>query len=60
MCVVDEDEPLRGEYLRLVCIALQRNRVGGLKKAAIVLPPEVDPIVEKAAGECLLVKEFAH
>ncbi len=37
----DHDEPpLEGEYLRAICIALNRNGISGLKGAAVVLDPE--------------------
>jgi len=40
----EDDPPLEGEYLRAICRALGRNRVGGLKHAAIVL--HFDELVE--------------
>ena len=40
----DDDPPLEGEYLRAICGALERNRVGGLKRAAVVLHD--DEVVE--------------
>jgi hypothetical protein len=41
MAYVDDDEPpLRGEFLRLVCRALERNSISSLKMAAIIPDPE--------------------
>jgi hypothetical protein len=37
---VAAEEALQGELLRCLCIALHRNRVGSLKRAAIVLDPD--------------------
>ena len=35
-----DEEALQGEHLRALCIALHRNRVGSLKRCAIVLDPD--------------------
>jgi hypothetical protein len=40
MVYVDDEPPLRGEFLRQVCCALERNAVGSLKRAALVLDKE--------------------
>ena len=47
MLIPNREEALVGDFLQLICEALQRNRVGGLKNAAIVLDPDEETAVRK-------------
>ena len=46
---MDDEEPLRGEFLRLVCIALSRNAIKGLNSTTEVLAnvPDEKPVLRK-------------
>jgi hypothetical protein len=47
---MDDDEPLRGEFLRLVCAALSRNAIRGMNNTPIVLASVQDekPVLRKS------------